>query len=110
MSLPLMHEYLSFEHADVLLKTAGEKAKRVAKTVGSGLAGMGLGYLAGGGAMRLADKIHGKPIPSSSVIGALPILGAASGLAYNLYKAQEAEEIRRALESSNHQPAGSVPG
>lgn len=110
-----MHEYMSPEHTELLLKTAEpeHKAKRIAKTVGSGLAGMGLGYLTGAGAAHVADKaftkFQGRPIPSSAAMSALPALGAAGGLAYSLYKAQEMEEIRRALEDSNHQSAGRVP-
>ena len=118
MSLPSMFDLLGEELASALLKTAEEKepeskTKRVVKTVGSGLAGMGLGYLTGAGALHVADKLHnklyGSGIPSNALMPAVPALGALSGLAYTLYKAQEQEEIRRALEGTHDQPAGRVP-
>ena len=117
MSCPTLFDYLDPELASVLLKTAEElqqesKGKRIAKTVGAGLLGTGAGYLAGGltsmGANALHKKVYGRPIASSALTTALPLLGAGAGMAYSLYKAHEAEEIRRALESNNNQPAGRV--
>lgn len=97
-------DFFAADLAPSLFKTAEEKkpskAGRIAKTVGSGLAGMGLGYLSGAGATHLADKAFG-PIPSSALMGAVPVLGAGAGLAYSLYKAHEQEEMRRALEGTD---------
>lgn len=117
MSLPSIFEYLP-ELGGALLKTAEEPERKqktpwqVAKTVGSGALGFGIGSLGGMGLAHLADKIHQKapgagPIPVGSIQKALPFLGGAAGLAYNLYKAKELEELRDAVQS--HLPEGGIP-
>jgi hypothetical protein len=113
---PTLYELLPDEAADRLYKFAAEeakpegKAKRIAKTVGSGLAGIGLGTFAGGlafeGGRRGYEKLTGKSIPKGPLMTVLPALGAGAGLAYSIYKAQEQEEIRRALESQDNKPSG----
>ena len=90
--LPLLHEYLP-DYAEALIKVAftadqRQEFRRKAGVVGSGLAGMGLGTLAGVGVGKLLEHSMGKP-PAKSIMYAGPLLGAASALAYNLYKKKE---------------------
>lgn len=118
MSLPSIFEYLP-EQARLLCKVAeeleptpGQKLRNVAKTVGTGLAGFGAGSLAGAGSAMLLDKWHeaatGQKIPISTLYKTAPIVGGAMGLAYNIYKAKELEELRRALSSKSDRPQGRV--
>lgn len=116
MSTPFLFSYLTAEDAEAICKlAAGEKknkAKEVAKIVGTGILGAGVGHLAGGLAVHAANKLHqklyGTPIARSPSMGAvMPVLGAGAGLAYSLYKAKELEELRRALETNNNEPVGS---
>lgn len=73
-----------------------------AKLVGSGLLGMGVGTLAGFGAMELANRHHpsGKGLPASTLNKAVPIATAGAGLMYSLWKAREQEKLRRAVKPS----------
>lgn len=118
MSLPSIFEYMP-EHAKVLCKVAeeiepstGQKIRGAAKTIGTGLLGFGAGSLAGAGGAYLLDKWHesatGQKIPISAIHTAAPVIGGAMGLAYNIYKAKELEELRRALASKPNQPQGRV--
>lgn len=120
MSLPSIFEYLP-DQAVLLCKVAevaearssGQKARSVAKTVGAGLLGFGTGSLAGAGAGMLLDKAHqavtGQQVPLGMLAKAAPLVGGAMGLAYNVYKAQELEEMRRALASKPDQSQGRIP-
>lgn len=89
-------------------KIAEEKQKsralELAKIIGSGALGFGVGTGAGLGVGYLGDRlsssITGKKIPRSVLYGALPLLGAASGIAYSVHKAKEQEAIRHALQDS----------
>jgi hypothetical protein len=118
MSLPSIFEYLP-EQAVTLCKFAEEerrppaaRAGNVLKTIGTGLLGFGAGSLAGAGSAMLVDKWHeaatGQKIPTNTLYKAAPFIGGAMGLAYNLYKAQELEELRRALEGKSNKPQGRV--
>ncbi len=77
-----------------------------AKIVGSGLLGMGVGTLAGFGAMELADRAHGPSgLPASVLNKAVPLAGAGAGVMYSLWKAREMEKLRHAVKpSSDDQP------
>lgn len=120
MSLPSIFEYLP-EQAQYLCKAAAaqqeptpaQRAGGVAKTVGTGLLGFGAGSLAGAGGAMLLDKWHeaatGQKIPNSALRTAAPLVGGAMGLAYNIYKARELEELRRVLESKSDRPQGRIP-
>lgn len=92
--------------------TPGQKVQGVAKTIGTGLAGFGAGSLAGAGGALLLDKWHeaatGQKIPLSTLYKTAPIVGGAMGLAYNIYKARELEELRRALANKPDRPQGRV--
>ncbi len=115
MSFPSLFEYLSPADAAAIVKLASESAKkpeessarRIAKTVGTGLLGTGLGYGAGALSSIALDKIYekatGHRIPPSTLMAAVPVLGAGAGLAYSLYKAHEMEEMRRAIESEHNE-------
>lgn len=93
-------------------RAPGEKAKSVAKTIGTGLLGFGAGSLAGAGGAMLLDKWHeaatGQKIPIGTLFKAAPLVGGAFGLAYNIYKARELEELRHALESKSDRTQGRV--
>lgn len=118
MSLPSIFEYMP-DQARLLCKVAeelespGKKVQNVAKTMGSGLLGFATGSLAGAGGAYLLDKWHeaatGQKIPVSTLYKAAPLVGGAMGLAYNIYKARELEELRRALANKSDQPQGRVP-
>lgn len=102
-------------HQEVIWKYAQEKAKkpesglwRATKAIGGGLLASGVGTLAGFGAASVADmvskKITGHEIPLQNLMAIAPVVGAASGIAYSLYKSREAEEIRRAIEAERNRP------
>ncbi len=116
MSLPTLFSYLPEEVATQLCKFAEEesRAEKISRTAARGLVGTGVGMLAGGGAAygggKLYEHLSGKKVPSSSLYAIAPVLGAASGLAYSLYRANEMEEFRRALESAQHRPDGGNSG
>ena len=82
----------------------------LARIVGSGALGFGVGTAAGIGAGHLADLISesatGRRIPKSIVYGAAPLLSGATGIAYAVHKAKEQEAIRRALENSTKSGPG----
>lgn len=92
---------------DEFQKIAEEEKKpskgwQLAKILGSGALGFGVGTAAGMGTGYIADKIYekatGNKIPKPLVLGAAPLLGGAAGIAYSVYKAKEQEAMRRALE------------
>lgn len=99
--------------AEEVERTSGEKARGVAKAMGTGLLGFATGSLAGVGSAYLADKWYeaatGKKIPLTALHAAAPILGGAAGIAYNLYQAKQQEELRRALASKSDRPQGRIP-
>ena len=94
------------------LKKQGEEGKtpwqQKAKAMGGHLLAMGTGTLAGVGAGVLANKafqaITKKPggIPSQYLMAAAPVLGAAFGLAYNLAKAKEMEQMTHVRKDPDH--------
>jgi hypothetical protein len=98
--------------AEELEPTTGQKAQSAAKIIGTGLLGFGAGSLAGVGSAMLADKWHeaatGQKIPTSTLYKVAPLVGGAMGLAYNVYKAKELEELRRALSSQPNRSQGRV--
>jgi hypothetical protein len=126
MSLPSIFEYLPEQARDLCKVAAGphsnpvqeepspaQRAGGVVKTVGTGLLGFGLGSLAGAGGAALLDKWHeaatGQKIPLTALHAVAPVVGGAMGLAYNIYKARELEELRRALESKSDRSQGRIP-
>lgn len=115
MSLPSLFSYLPREVAEALCKTASEAKKktRVLGPIAAGVLGMGAGTLAGAGAAHLGNKAYkhftGKNIPLPYLATAVPVLGAGFGLAYNLAQAHQLEEMRRALESPDHESQRGVP-
>lgn len=80
---------------------------RAAKAVGGGVLAFGAGTAAGYGAQRGLEHLTGKSLTPSRLRAVAPILGGAMGLAYNQYKAREAEELRNALTSHKEQRARS---
>lgn len=120
MSTPSIFDYLP-EEASIIWKVAeAEKAlpknpiKHAIGTVGSGLAGMGVGTLAGYSAGSLLGKAYhgvtGKNISPESMTIPASIAGAGLGLAYQMYKAKELEELRNAAESYHNKPKRSISG
>lgn len=124
MKIPAINEYLSPAQVQGICKMANIHPEpdvdeddvpkvrdwaRTAKLVGASALGMGMGTLGGYGIGRLADHVHGSRIPMSVVSRLLPpaVLGAGSALAYSLWKAREAEELKHALKPDpNYQPPG----
>ena len=111
MSLPNLFSYLSPHEAAALCKLAEEQAPaagkvRALKPILAGVAGMGLGTLAGAGAGHYANEIYkhykGQNIPAKALVAAAPIVGGGLGLAYHLAQAHQMEEMRRAAEGSSH--------
>lgn len=92
--------------ADELVKIAKEDKKRspgwsIAKTVGKGALGFGLGtgvgYAGGELANLAARKLTGKNIPRKYLAMAAPVLGLGAATAYTAYKNREQKDIQRAL-------------
>jgi hypothetical protein len=56
------------------------------------------------GISELADRLHqkgtGAPVSPAVARGLLPALGTASGIAYSMYKAREAEAVRNAFQGT----------
>lgn len=83
---------------------------RAAKAVGGGALAFGVGTAAGSGAALGIQKLLGKEnLTRSRLLKAGPIMGGVMGLAYNQYKAREAEELHNALKSYQEQRARSTP-
>jgi hypothetical protein len=115
--IPTLFAYLPKEAAEALCKMAeGEPVVQPshADRFREALA-MGLGTLAGGGAAHYANegykKLTGRPegIPVPHLMIAAPVVGAGLGLAYNLAKAHQLEEAKRAVQNSDHEPERRVP-
>jgi hypothetical protein len=79
-------------------------ALHAVKTIGAGLAGTGVGMLAGRGSYELLRKATGDRIPPSPLATAMPLIGGGAGLAYGLYKQHELEELQRALQAHKNRP------
>lgn len=120
MNTPSIFAYLP-KHASAIWKLADAEeqypknpVRHGALTVGAGLAGMGLGTLAGYGGSELLSKafkgLTGKKIPTAALHVPASIAGAGLGLAYQLYKAKEQEELHRAVESHHKRTKGSLSG
>ena len=128
MKTPHINEYLSPREVAGIYKSASgmeeapptepvkEKTdwKQVAKIMGTGALGMGVGTLASFGGLELADRVLGGGGAASSRTGIpvpvmnklVPIVGAGAGLTYSLWKAREMERMRRAVQpSSDDKPA-----
>lgn len=111
--LPSIFDYCD---ASALLKTAEEeqqggaqRALHAMKTMGAGLLGLSGGTLLGYGAGRLAEKVHGGPIPAKYMAPISGLAGAGFGVTYGLYKKHEMEELRRVLENQHHERPPGVP-
>lgn len=114
MKTPHISQYLSGRELGAIYKTAeadlpteerpdwGQRAK----LLGSGLLGMGVGTLAGYGAMELANRSYPGGLQASALNKAVPVASAGAGLMYSLWKAREMEKLRRAVKpSSDDKPA-----
>lgn len=89
--------------AEELLKIAKEnRGLELAKLVGGGALGFGLGTAAGMAGGHFADKAYkgltGKSIQNNHLLLVTPVLGAGAGIAYAMQKAREQEALRRVLE------------
>ena len=88
--------------AEELLKIAEDRKTNrgleLAKIVGTGALGLGVGTAAGMGAGYLANKAYKGGIPRNTLLLAAPVLGAGAGIAYAMHKKKEQEAIRRVLE------------
>lgn len=114
MSLPSLFDYAP----EVILKLGEAEAPerpsraaavgRAAGTVGAGLLGLTGGTLLGYGAGRLAEHLHGGPLPAQVIAPLSGLAGAGLGMTYGLYQAQQKKELRRVLESQRDRPPGSV--
>ena len=113
MSLPTLFSYLPREDAEAICKLAtgdsdADKKTRAMGPVLAGVLGTGVGTMAGVGLGHLGNKairaLTGKNIPPAVLYGAIPLLGAGAGLAYNLAQAHQVEEMKRAVENSKHRP------
>ena len=97
--LPSVFGYLP-EYSDSFAKLAEAKqpsrAKEVAKIVGTNLAGLGLGTLAGYGASKgldyLATKRTGAPLPIAYRY-AIPAVTGGLGLAHSLWTEHERKRL-----------------
>lgn len=73
-----------------------------AKVVGSSLAGFGLGHLAGAGIGRglewMTNRQGGDPVRTAQTIA--PLVGAAAGVIYPIWRAREQQELTNAVESA----------
>jgi hypothetical protein len=87
-------------------KTAEKKDRgsvgRMLRVVGQGAGGLATGILAGYGAghgiQHLVERA-GRKIPKSALLTyGIPAAGGGMGLAHSIWKAREAEELRRAIE------------
>lgn len=117
--IPSIFEYLPKESLTIW-KMAEEKEPiknpiaHGLKTIGTGLAFMGLGTVLGYGGGILASKavknLTGKEIPASSLQVPIALASIGMGYAYNKYKAKELEELRRAAESYRNRPKRVVSG
>lgn len=85
---------------------------RAAKAVGGGALAFGAGTAVGSGAAlgirKLLGGKGGSVLTPSRLMTAGAITGGAMGLAYNQYKAREAEELRNALKSHQEQRTRSL--
>ena len=117
--MPNIRDYLP-AHADVILKLAEIPASQRPENrskmqalgaVASGLGGMAAGTLTGYGVGRGIEALAGgaKKVPPSALRYGVPILGGGLGLAYNLYKHYELEELKSALETHKNSSLGRVP-
>lgn len=114
MSLPTIFDYLPSEDALAIVKLAKEENTSVIKPVLLGLGTLGGGIATGYGLGRLANKVYektqGRPIPPQLLGAAGGLIGAGFSLAYARYKAEEREEMRRAIEAKRNRAQRSVPG
>lgn len=79
------------------LPKKGREWGRAAATLGLGTLGFGAGMAAGyGGALALENYA---PTVARRAMVLAPLLGAGAGLAYNLWKQKEMEEIKDALKN-----------
>lgn len=93
---------------EALQKLGGEgdsPAVRRMKMMGKNMAIFGAGSAAGlglgVGMNALHQKLTGQPIPRAVVQTALPLLGAAAGMAYSTYKAIESESMNHVPETAH---------
>ena len=85
-----------------------------AGVLGAGAVGGATGMAAGALTGKLLDVIYnkgaGKPIPTDYIRVALPLIGAAGGIATKLHDDNQQKELSRALQAHKDQRRRSVPG
>ena len=83
-----------------------------AKTIGTSLAGFGLGQLAGAGIGALAErgaKARGVD-PAAIAQTAAPLIGGAAVILYPMWRAREQKELTNAVEGARDQNERRLPG
>lgn len=120
MSNPSIFDYLPKEASAIWKMAEAERAlpknpvSHGLKTVGSGLAWMGLGTLAGyGGGTLLGHAVKGltgKKVSPTTLQLPATLAGVGLSLAYKKYKDKELEELHRAAESYRDSAKGRVSG
>ena len=114
MSLPSIFNYLHDEEVQALFKLAEEKKPKSAlRALGEAALGAGVGTAGGVLAGHLGNKLYkrltGTEIPSPALLSALPVIGGAMGVAYNLARARQLEEMRHELQTPHDPAGGRVP-
>lgn len=81
-----------------------DQAKGFARVAVPGALGIGAGTALGGGLAYGIDKLYqhqtGRPIPTPTLLKALPLLGAAMGVAKVIHDQRQQQEFRRVLDRS----------
>lgn len=82
------------------------------KVIGSGVAGLGAGHLAGYSAGRLLEHVTGKKGGNAATVARTiaPIVGGAAGIIYPIWQGQQQKAVRDAVESAHNQSDRRVPG
>jgi len=82
------------------------------KVIGSGVAGLGAGQLAGYGAGKLLERVTGKKGGDAANMARkiAPIVGGAAGIIYPIWQGQQQKAVRDAVESADNQSDRRVPG
>ena len=97
-----------FEYCLQHVKLAAEKEpergkfpfKQVAKIIGGGLAGYGLGHVLGHVAGEGAGRVMGNKYEVARKVA--PVAGSLLGVAYPMWKAKEQKEIADAIQSARN--------
>lgn len=100
--------------AEEVVQPAPKQKSRLgeaAKVMGSGLAGLAAGHIAGVGAGKAVEYFTGRAGGNSANLArkAVPIIGGAAGIIYPLWQAQQQKAIQDAVESAHNKSDGRVP-